>query len=232
MAAPFCMLIMELLLLHMVTSFGFLRVCILVILIDVKSSFLVLICNFLVTYDVEDPVMCLLSLNLPLVFSIGLFAYFLFHWVFFAARSSSSCSEQGLLPSRSAWASPCGGFSCCRAWALELRLSGCGFIALRHVDLSGSGIKPMSPALAGRFSTTGPPGKSQVFVFILLGFNCFMPILDRIPLSDKCFESIFKGRMGQRDPPFWFPTLKHPNKFALFIPDQSLGENYTEILDE
>ena len=179
--------------------------------------------------------MCLLSLNLPLVFSIGLFTYFLFHWVFFAARSSSSCSEQGLLSSRSARASPCGGFSCCRARAPELRLSSCGTWASlpRGMwDLPGSGIKHMSPALAGRFSTTGLPGKSQVFVFILLCFSCFMPIFYRIPLSDKCFESIFKVRIGQRDPPFWFPTLKHPNKFALFIPDQGLGENYTEILDE
>ena len=127
------------------------------------------------------------------------------------------------------------GLSGCGSWALELRLSSCGTWASlpRGMwDLPGSGIKHMSPALAGRFSTTGPSGKSQVFVFILLGFNCFMPIFDRIPLSDKCFESIFKVRIGQRDPPFWFPTLKHPNKFALFIPDQSLGENYTEILDE
>ena len=160
---------------------------------------------------------------------------FCFTGSFFAARSSSSCSEQGLLSSRSSRASLCGGFSCCRARAPELRLSSCGTWASlpRGMwDLPRSGIKHMSPALAGRFSTTGLPGKSQVFVFILLGFSCFMPIFDRIPLSDKCFESIFKVRIGQRDPPFWFPTLKHPNKFALFIPDQSLGENYTEILDE
>ena len=29
-------------------------------------------------------------------------------------------------------------------------------------DLPGPGIKPMSPALAGGFLTTGPPGKSQI----------------------------------------------------------------------
>jgi len=28
-------------------------------------------------------------------------------------------------------------------------------------DLPGPGIKPMSPALAGRFFTTEPPGKPQ-----------------------------------------------------------------------
>ena len=107
----------------MVTSFGFLRVCILVILIDVKSSFLVLICNFLVTYDVEDPVMCLLSLNLPLVFSIGLFAYFLFHWVFVAARAFSPCSEQGLLSSCGVRASHCCGFPCCGVQAVGVQAS-------------------------------------------------------------------------------------------------------------
>ena len=28
-------------------------------------------------------------------------------------------------------------------------------------DIPGQGIEPVSPALAGGFSTTGPPGKSQ-----------------------------------------------------------------------
>ena len=34
------------------------------------------------------------------------------------AGSFSSCDEQGLFSSYSAWASHCGGFSYCRAWAL------------------------------------------------------------------------------------------------------------------
>ena len=32
-------------------------------------------------------------------------------------------------------------------------------------NLPGSGIKPMSPALGGRFSITGPPGKLRVVLF-------------------------------------------------------------------
>ena len=47
--------------------------------------------------------------------------------------------------------------------ALEQRLTSCGTQGslLRGLwDLPGLGIEPMSPALAGRFSTTGPPGKS------------------------------------------------------------------------
>ena len=33
-----------------------------------------------------------------------------------------------------------------------------GFVALRYADLPGPGIEPTSPALAGRFLFTGPPG--------------------------------------------------------------------------
>ena len=55
------------------------------------------------------------------------------------------------------------GFSTCGSWALEHRLSSCGSQAslLRGMwDLSGPGLKPMSPTLAGGFLTTAPPGKS------------------------------------------------------------------------
>ena len=86
------------------------------------------------------------------------------------------------------WASHCGGFSCCGAralgtrasvvvarglsscgsWALECRLSSCGAWAqlLRGMwDLPRPGLEPVSPALAGRFSTTVPPGKSSNMFF-------------------------------------------------------------------
>ena len=83
-------------------------------------------------------------------------------------------------------ASHCGGFSCCRtralgasglvvvvcglsscgSWALECRLSSCGARAQLLCgmwDLPGPGSERMSPALAGGFLTTAPPGKSQIF---------------------------------------------------------------------
>ena len=64
---------------------------------------------------------------------------------------------------------------CCGAWALDAwasvvvtrRLSSCGSWAqlLRGMwYLPRPGLKPVSPALAGRFSTTAPPGKSY-FIF-------------------------------------------------------------------
>ena len=44
-------------------------------------------------------------------------------------------------------------------------------------DLPRPGIKPVSAALAGRFFTTGPPGKSRVFFIYLcvafFGSDCF-----------------------------------------------------------
>ena len=53
------------------------------------------------------------------------------------------------------------GFGSCGSQALELRLSsGAGAYLLRGMwDLPGPGLEPMSPALAGRFSITAPPGR-------------------------------------------------------------------------
>ena len=50
----------------------------------------------------------------------------------------------------------------CGSRVLERRLSSCGSRAeLLHGmwDLPGPGLKPVSPALAGGFLTTAPPGK-------------------------------------------------------------------------
>ena len=58
--------------------------------------------------------------------------------------------------------SRCAGFSSCGSWALELRLCSCGtraWLLCGMWDLPGPGLQPMSPALAGRFLTTVPPGK-------------------------------------------------------------------------
>ena len=55
------------------------------------------------------------------------------------------------------------GLSSCGLRALERRLSSCGTrvqLLCGMWDLPGPGIKPVSPALAGGFLTTVPPGKS------------------------------------------------------------------------
>ena len=100
------------------------------------------------------------------------------------AWTFSNCGERGLLPSCGAQASLRGGFSCCRGRALGARasavaahgLSSCSLRALGRVgfsrcgtqasllcgmwNLPGPGIEPLCPALAVRFLSTVPPGKS------------------------------------------------------------------------
>ena len=103
------------------------------------------------------------------------------------ARAFSSCGERGLLfiavcRLLIAVAFPCGAralgapasvavtrsFSSCGSWALERRLSSCGtrtYLLRSMWDLPAPGLEPMSPALAGGFLTTMPPGKSLHALF-------------------------------------------------------------------
>ena len=94
-------------------------------------------------------------------------------------RLFSSCSKR--LLSAVVQASHCRGFSCfrtqasvvaalglrtCCSQALEHRLNSGGsqaWLLHRLCNLPSSGIEPASPALAGGFFTTEPPGKPQVF---------------------------------------------------------------------
>ena len=79
-------------------------------------------------------------------------------------RAFSSCGEPGPALRCSAQASHCGGFSCCRPWALARGLSSCGTQALLLCgmwNVPGPGIEPMSPALAEGFLSSVPPGKSR-----------------------------------------------------------------------
>ena len=66
------------------------------------------------------------------------------------------------------------GLSSCGSRALGRRLSSRGARAkllCSMWDFPGPGIKPMSPALAGGFLTTAPPGKSLVG-FLKYNFHC------------------------------------------------------------
>ena len=116
-------------------------------------------------------------------------------------------------------ASHCGGFSCWGAWALGARasiivarrLSSCGSRALgRRLSNCGSraqllrgmwdlprpGLEPVSPALAGGFLTTPPPGKpkwhyfsgfiaparilGQCWIEVLSGHFCLIPVCGQV----------------------------------------------------
>ena len=80
----------------------------------------------------------------------------------FCARAFSSCSEWGPL-----FIAVCGPLTIAASLVAEhrlqtCRLSSCGSRAqlLRGMwDLPRPGLKPVSPALAVRFSTSAPPGK-------------------------------------------------------------------------
>ena len=80
----------------------------------------------------------------------------------FCARAFSSCSERGPL-----FIAVCGPLTIAASLAAEhrlqtRRLSSCGSRAqLLHGmwDPRRPGLEPVSPASAGRFSTTAPPGK-------------------------------------------------------------------------
>ena len=95
--------------------------------------------------------------------------------VFVASRGFLWLPQAGTTLCCGVWASHCGGFFCwqslssrragfsrCGSRAVERRLSIGGARAqLLHGmwDLPGPGLKPVSPALAGGFLTTEPPGK-------------------------------------------------------------------------
>ena len=52
-------------------------------------------------------------------------------------------------------------------------LSSCGaYLLQRTWDLPRHGIKPKFPALAGRFLTTGPPGKSLQIPYVVITEAC------------------------------------------------------------
>ena len=93
----------------------------------------------------------------------------------FCARAFSSCGERGPL-----FIAVRGPFTVAASLVaghrLQMRrLSSCGSRGqlLRGMwDLPRSGLEPVSPALAGRFSTTAPPGKPLPMHFYHVGI-CF-----------------------------------------------------------
>ena len=94
----------------------------------------------------------------------------------FCARAFSSCGKWGPL-----FIAVRGPLTIAASLVVEhrlqtCRLSNCGSRAqlLRGMwDLPRSGLEPVSPALAGRFSTTAPPGKPCFALLKLLFSHCF-----------------------------------------------------------
>ena len=87
-------------------------------------------------------------------------------------RLFCGCGKWGLPSSCGVWAPHCGGLSCFGARALgRVGFSSSGTwdsLPCSMWNLPGRGIKPVSPALAGRVLTTGLPGKSSLLIPVLL----------------------------------------------------------------
>ena len=105
-----------------------------------------------------------------MILFIYLFIYLWLCWVFcFCARAFSSCGKR-----RPLFIEVRGPLTIAASLVVEHRLqthklSICGARAslLRGMwDLPRPGLEPVSPALAGRFSTTAPPGKPLYMIYI------------------------------------------------------------------
>ena len=120
---------------------------------------------------------------LMLTFLVKYFIFFLLNnslFYFGCAAASllyetfSRCSEWRLISRYGVQASHFSGLSCCRAGVVgPVNFSSCGsqaWLLQGMWDPPRPEIKPTSPSLAGRFATTGPPGKSNIFFFFLIEF--------------------------------------------------------------
>ena len=123
-----------------------------------------------------------LSFFLIVIFYLFIYSYIYFWlcWVFVSVRGLSLVVASGGHSS-----SRCAGpFTMAASLLAEhrlqtRRLNSCGSRAqpLRGMgDLTRPGLEPVSPALAGRFSTTAPPGKPSYRLFLKIDkkliFNC------------------------------------------------------------
>ena len=111
----------------------------------------------------------------------------------FCAKAFSSCGKWGPL-----FIAVCGSLTIVASLATELRLqtcrlSSCGSRAqpLRGMwDLARPGLEPVCPALAGRFSTTAPPGKPLVFLKVKL--YCYkLPSRTAFAVSHRFWVIVF-----------------------------------------
>ena len=94
----------------------------------------------------------------------------------FCVRAFSSCRERGPLFIAVRWPLTVAASPVAEHRLQTRRLSNCGSRAqlLRGMwDLPRPGLVPASPALAGRPSTTAPPGKPQFLIFLRSNNYCF-----------------------------------------------------------
>ena len=108
-----------------------------------------------------------------LKFFIYLFTYLAVLGLCCSKWAFTACGEQGLTTLH--WGARTLGKVTQELWCT-------GLVAPWH--LLGPGINPESPVLAGRFSTTGPPGESQLVVFLIISISQF--VFSFLPLFIFC----------------------------------------------
>ena len=129
------------------------------------SSKLLTMANF-AQWDYKESFFLLCCCIFQFLKKIYLFLFMAVLGLRFCARAFSSCGKRGPL-----FIAVRGPLTIAASLAVEhrlqtRRLSSCGSRAqlLRGMwDLPRPGLQPVSPALAGRFSTTVPPGKPPIF---------------------------------------------------------------------
>ena len=134
----------------------------------------------------------------------------------FCARAFSSCGKWGPL-----FIAMRGPLTIAASLVAEhrlqtCRLSNCGSRAqsLRGMwDLPRPGLEPVSPALAGRFSTTAPPGKPWSYIFIM----------------HQSFANI-KRKMWTNQIGKAFPKASLYSKIDFFHSDGSICEPFTHSI--
>ena len=91
-----------------------------------------------------------------------------------------------------------------------------GLVALRHVGSSQTRARTRVPALAGRFSTTAPPGKPLSFVFkenYVMVLKKYMIIIKNLYNKEKNInesKKYFKKEKGRKM--YKMPTSCPPKK--------------------
>ena len=142
----------------------------------------------------------------------SLFIYFWLHWVFVAVCRLSLVAARGVSSWGGAWACRCSGFSC---GARAVGKSASVAVVHRLSCLPGPGIKPLSPALAGRFFTTGPSGKVPSWVFwFRLFFSLGSYSIFRFSDKGKCSLCIVFVLYFQE-----FPSVTGSKRFSVTVSD-------------
>ena len=151
-----------------------------------------------------------------------IFIYLLFMAVLglrFCARAFSSCGKRGPLFIAARGPLTIAASLVAKHRLQTRRLSNCGSRAqpLRGMwDLPRPGLEPVSPALAGRLSTTAPPGKPTLQIFqLILGIKIIY-VYGKFSKSPEGYTTKRKT-LSSHPKPTTVPRCPHYQQFTLCV---------------